>query len=186
MKITLGPTNCLYPMPVVLLGANVNGKSNYMTIAWDGIVDFNFISVSITKTRYTYAGIKENNTFSINIPSLHMLVETDYCGTVSGKNVDKSKLFQNFYGKLETAPMIEQCPINMECRLVRIIDGLPTHEVFIGEIVETYCDEEYRTNDKLDWQKMQPILYIGTNTSYWTLGKRLGEIGSEGRKLKRS
>ena len=184
MKATLGTENCLFPMPTVLVGANVNGKPNYMAVAWCGVMDSNFISVSIGRTRHTHAGIKENKTFSVNIPSFEMLKETDYCGIVSGKDVDKAALFENFYGKLKTAPMIQECPVNMECRLVQTVESLPAQEVFIGEIVGTYCDDKYLTKDVVDLAKIQPILFVGTDKCYWKLGARWGKIGSVGKELK--
>ena len=64
---------------------------------------------------------------------------------MSGKKTDKSSVFEVFYGDLENAPMIAECPINMECKLYDVYDT-PTHDLFIGEIVETYADESVLTN----------------------------------------
>ena len=144
-KINLGAKNCLFPSLTTLVGANVGGAPNYITIAYVGIMDHGSISLSMNKVHYTNAGIKENGTFSVNIPSVEMVIKTDYFGLVSGKRVDKAKLVQTFYGELETAPMIEQCPINMECRLRQTVD-FPKHDVFIGEIVATCCDESVLTD----------------------------------------
>jgi predicted dinucleotide-binding enzyme len=104
MKKKLGGINVLYPTPTVLVGAMVDGKPNYITIAHIGIVNHArpyLISLSMGKTHYTNAGIKENKAFSVNIPSENSVVETDYVGLVSGKKTDKSKLFEIFFGKLE-------------------------------------------------------------------------------------
>lgn len=83
-------------MPTTLVGANVKGKPNYITIAHVGIMDLSSISLGMAKIHYTNVGIKENKTFSVNIPSVGMVKKTDYCGLVSGKRVDKSRLFENF------------------------------------------------------------------------------------------
>lgn len=182
MKIKLGAKNCLYPMPTTLAGANVNGKPNYITIAHVGIMDFGSISLSMNKVHYTNAGIKENGTFSVNIPSVEMVKETDYCGLVSGKNVEKSPLFENFYGKLGTAPMIKECPINMECRLIQIVD-FPKYDVFVGEIIETYCDEQYLADGVVNFAKVQPILFVMNDRSYWKLGERFAKAWSIGKEL---
>lgn len=131
MKEELGIKNCLYPMPVTLVGAEVAGKANFITMAHVGIMDLNSISMGMAKFHHTNGGIKENGTFGVSIPSVGMVQVTDYCGLVSGKKVDKSKLFDVFYGKLKTAPMIRECPINMECRLIQTVD-FPKHDVFIG------------------------------------------------------
>lgn len=183
MKITLGAKNCLYPMPTTIVGANVNGGPNYITIAHVGIMDSGTISLGMNKTHHTNAGIKENGTFSVNIPSVAMVKETDYCGLVSGKTVDKANLFSNFYGKLETAPMIKECPINMECKLIQTVD-LPRHDIFIGEIIETYCEDKYMTDSVVDFAKVQPILFTMNDTGYWKLGERFARAWSIGKNFR--
>ena len=129
------------PMPVVLVGTQVTGKANFMTVGWCSRANANppIISCGINKVHFTPEGIRENRTFSVNIPSLSLLEKTDYCGLVSGANTDKSKVFEVFYGTLKTAPMISECPLTMECRLVQAID-LPTNTLFIGEIVGAFAD----------------------------------------------
>lgn len=184
MKIQVGARNCLLcPMPVTLVGANVNGKPNYNTIAYVGIITHNSISVGMSKRHYTNAGIKENKTFSVNIPSVEMVKETDYCGIVSGKDVDKSNLFETFYGDLKTAPMITECPVNIECRLVRTLD-FPEADVFIGEIVETHVNEQCMQDNAVDFSKVQPILFVTEERNYWKLGDRFAEAWKIGEELK--
>jgi flavin reductase (DIM6/NTAB) family NADH-FMN oxidoreductase RutF len=181
MKVKLGAKNCLYPTPTTIVGANVNGKPNYITIAHVGIMDHGTISISMNKSHYTNSGIKENNNFSVNIPSVEMVKETDYCGIVSGKSKDKSGIFACFYGNLKTAPMIKRCPINMECRLIKTVD-FPKHDVFVGEIVETYCEDNVITNDIVDLAKVRPILFAMYNRGYWDIGElfaKAWEIGNE-------
>ncbi len=184
MKTTIGPKNCLYPMPVAIVGANVGGKANYLTIAHVGILDFGTVSLSLGKVHYTNPGIKENETFSINIPSSDMVEVVDYCGLVSGQEVDKAELFTTFYGNLETAPMIEECPISMECRLMQTLDR-PRHDVFIGEIIQTYCDPKCFTEGVLDYEKVDPLLFIMFDTSYWKLGGRFARAWRIGRNFQK-
>lgn len=175
MKIPFGDRKkSLCPMPITLIGANVHGKPNFATVAYVGIVTRDTISAGMGKQHYTNIGIKENNTFSVNIPSVEMVQKTDYCGMVSGENIDKSQVFGTFYGELKTAPMIEECPVNMECRLVQTLD-FPAGDCFIGEIVQTYVSDEYLTNDKVDFAKVQPILFFTTERKYWKLGERFAE-----------
>ena len=102
MKVELGAKNCLYPLPTTLVGALVNGKPNYVTIAHVGIMDLESVSLGMNKRHYTNAGVKINKTFSINIPSTTMIKETDHCGLVSGKDMNKADMFKTFYGKLKT------------------------------------------------------------------------------------
>jgi flavin reductase (DIM6/NTAB) family NADH-FMN oxidoreductase RutF len=183
MKIRLGAKNCLYPMPTTLVGANVNGKPNFITIAHVGIMDLGSISVGMAKVHYTNVGIKENGTFSVNIPSIELVKETDYCGIISGKNADKASLFEIFFGGLKTAPMIRQCPINMECKLIKTVD-FQKHDVFVGEIVETHCDEHILTDGVVDFSKVHPILFAMNDRSYWKLGERFAKAWNIGKELK--
>ena len=143
-KIPIGPY--LYPMTVVLIGANVNGKANFMPIAWTCIVDNKppSILISASKTHYTNKGIIKNDSFSVNTPSEEMIIKTDYCGLKSGKEIDKSDIFDIFYGELKTAPLIMEAPLNLECKLDKHIE-YKTHDIFIGEIVQAYAEEEYLT-----------------------------------------
>lgn len=183
VKAEIGARNCLYPMPTTLVGALVEGKPNYITIAHVGIMDPGSVSLGMNKMHFTNVGIRTNGTFSVNVPSVKMVEETDYCGLVSGKNLDKAGLFKTFFGKLRTAPMIEECPINMECRLTRTID-FPSHDIFIGEVIETYCDEGVLTDGIVDLAKVDPILFAMNDRSYWKLGGRFAKAWSIGNKLK--
>ncbi len=180
MKKSIGAENCLYPSPSVIVGADIKGKANYITIAWIGILGHKIIGMSMNKSHYTNQGIKENKTFSVNIPSVKMLKETDYIGMVSGKISDKSKLFKNFYGSLKNAPMIDECAINMECELTQVLD-IKSHEIFIGNIVETYCDDKFMTNGKVDLVKVQPFFFSMLEPAYWSLGERIGKPWSIGK-----
>lgn len=148
-------------------------------------MDLGSVSLGMSKTHYTNKGIKENKTFSINLPSEAMVEKTDYCGLVSGKDVNKATIFRTFYGKLITAPMIEECPINMECELVRTVD-FPKHDIFIGKIIDTYCDDSILENGVVDYAKVKPILFVMSERNYWRLGERLAKAWDIGNKLKSS
>lgn len=185
MKVELGARNCLYPLPTVLVGALVNGKPNYLAIAHVGIMDLGSVSWGMNKTHYTNIGIKANKTFSINIPSTKLVKETDYCGLVSGKDTDKAGLFKTFYGKLKTVPLIEECAVNMECELLQTVD-FPQHDIFIGKIVETHCDESVLTGGVVDLEKLQPILFAMNDRSYYRLGERFARAWSIGKGFKRN
>ena len=79
------------------------------------------MAIVLGNHHHTNIGIKENNAFSLCLPSEDMVVVTDYCGIKSGKKTDKSKLFDLFYGELKAAPMIETCPLSVECKLVNVV-----------------------------------------------------------------
>jgi len=184
-KIEIGAKTFLYPMPTTLVGANVDGKPNYLVIACCGIMNHNppIISVALNKRHYTNGGIKENSTYSVNIPSVDMVIITDYYGLFSGNKVDKSQLFETFYGKLRTAPMIRECPINLECKLLQTLE-FDMNEAFIGEIVEAYAEEQYLTNNIPDIQKINPIVFAMQANTYWQVGEHVARAWDIGKELK--
>jgi flavin reductase (DIM6/NTAB) family NADH-FMN oxidoreductase RutF len=187
-KVALGPRPLVYPMPSLLVGASVDGKANFMAVAWGGIACSKppMVSVALQHHRYTYKGIKEKGTFSVNIPSQDQVTETDYCGIVSGVKADKNTVcsFKVFYGKLETAPMIEQCPLNLECRVVHILD-LGSHALIIGEVAETYVNQDCLTEGEPDVTKIKPFIYSeGTQAQYYAFGEILAPAFEVGSKLK--
>jgi flavin reductase (DIM6/NTAB) family NADH-FMN oxidoreductase RutF len=187
VKKTLDGINVLYPTPTTIVGAIVEGKPNFNTIAHIGIVNHArpyLISLSMAKPHYTNAGIKANRAFSVNIPSEDLVVETDYVGIVSGKKKDKSGIFEVFYGHLEKAPMITECPINMACKLYDVYDT-PTHDLFIGEIVETFADESVLKDGKVDLARVKPLLFDMSSIKYWSIGKPVAGCWNIGKQLKK-
>jgi len=173
----MGPTTQVYPTPALLVGANVDGKPNFMTAAWGGVANSEppMISVAIRPGRYTHKGVNQNLTFSVNIASADLLKETDYCGIRSGSKVNKAEVcqFKVFYGKLGNAPLIEQCPVNLECRVVHTLD-LGSHSLFIGRVEETHISETCLTDGKPDIDKIAPFLFVvEPSRQYRAVGKVL-------------
>ncbi len=189
MKIQLGKLPYVYPIPITLVGANVHGKPNFEVIGDMGLMGINpaLVIISSHRDHYTNTGILENNTFSINFPTVSMLTKTDYCGTVSGRDVDKSTLFEIFYGETGTAPMIIECPVSMECRVVKEF-SIQHRQMFLGEVVQCFASEEFvreKNGEKAlaDLTRLGPILYALDNR-YYRIGEIIGEGYREAEKLK--
>ena len=184
-KINLGATIPSYPMPVSLVGTHVDGKPNFMTVAWFTMACYKppRIAIVLAKGHYTNPGIKENKAFSVCLPSEDMVEVTDYCGIVSGKKRDKSKIFDLFYGEQKTAPMIKDCPLNVECKLVDMVES-EADEIFIGEIIGTYTEERFLSEGKLDFKKMKPLILSQPDTSYWRLKEPFAKAWNIGKKYK--
>jgi len=166
------------PFPTVLVGADVNGRSNYVTVGACGVVSLQpVLYISLKSTHYTTIGVKENGYFSVNIPSAGMVQKTDYCGVVSGKTADKSKVFTAFYDELGRAPMIKECSMNMLCKVIKSMP-IFDFDMFFGEIVAVYATDECLTNGALDSQKVNPIIMMGSN--YFDLGQVIGSLFKDG------
>lgn len=184
-KIKIGPSVVPYPMPVTLVGANVGGRANFLAVAWTARVNSEppLIGITLNKRHYTPGGIRENKTFSVNVPGVDLIEKTDYCGLVSGRNADKSGLFEVFYGELDTAPMIADCPICIECRLFDIVE-LPANLLILGEIVAAYTEEQFLTDGKPNIRKMNPFMLTMPGNDYLALGERVAEAWNVGKRLK--
>ena len=184
-KTKLGPQPLLWPHPTVLVGANVNDKPDFMAVAWAGIAGGTppMISVALRHSRHTLKGVRQNMTFSVNVPSADIVKETDYCGIVSGAEADKVKdcRFKVFYGALNSAPLIEQCPVNLECEVAHILD-LGSHSLVIGKIVETHISEDCLTNGKPDIDKIKPFSFA--SGKYRAIGEVIADAFSIGKELK--
>lgn len=183
-KVRIGNNIAPYPMPVTLVGALSNGTPNFMAVSWITRVNNNppLIAVAINRTHITHHAIKENETFSINIPGEELMLKTDYCGIKSGNKVDKSKLFDVFYGELETAPMIKNCAINIECALVDTI-AYETNELFVGQIIQAFSEDKYLTDGKPDPAKIRQFTLTMPDNTYRSMGEPIGKAWKSGLEL---
>jgi flavin reductase (DIM6/NTAB) family NADH-FMN oxidoreductase RutF len=161
-KKTFGPQPMVWPHPTVLVGAVTDGRPDFAAVAWTGVAASNPASVTIALQphRWSLKGIYQNRTFSLNVPSVDQVKEADYCGLVSGKDTDKVKdcKFKVFYGNLKTAPLIDQCPINLECEVSHILN-LGSHHLVVGKVIETYISEDCLTEGRPDIDKIKPFSF---------------------------
>jgi len=178
LKNIIDPEAFIGTVPSVLVSCGNMENSNILTIAWTGIINSEppLIYISIRPTRYSYSIIKGNKEFVINLPEEKLVWAIDFCGTKSGKNVDKFKQAKltKVASKMLKAPMIKECPVNIECK-VKNIEELGSHHMFIGEIVNINVDEEYIISDKIDINKLNTVTYCGKH--YYIAGKKIGDRG---------
>lgn len=179
------PGNMLYPLPVVMVSmADTNGKSNIITLAWVGTVCTNppMVSISVRPERYSHAILKETGEFVINLTTKELAYATDYCGVKSGRDVDKFKEMKltPIPSSQLKAPMIEESPVNIECR-VREILQLGSHDMFLADVLAVHADEKYMDEqNKFHLERSEPIIY--SHGSYLTCGEALGTFGYSVRK----
>ncbi len=175
------------PRPALLVGANVDGKANFMAVGGGGVANAEppMIAVLIRHHCHTLKGVLQNLTFSVNTPSVDLVREVDFCGITSGAKVDKVKVckFRVFYGNLKTAPLIEQCPVNLECRVMHILN-LGSHSFIIGEVKGTYVSDDCLTDGKPDVRKIKPIVFNLESSEYYAFGEVIAKSHSIGSELK--
>ena len=174
-----------YPMPMVVVGAMVEGRANFMAVGWVTRVNFKppMIAVALGKSHYTNRGIHDAGAFSVNVPGADLLEKVDYCGLVSGRDEEKGSLFTVISGDGTGAPMIGECPVSMECRVAQVVD-LATNELFIGEIVGAYAEADCLTEGKPDIGKIRPFTLTMPDNRYWFVGREAGKAWGAGKKVR--
>jgi flavin reductase (DIM6/NTAB) family NADH-FMN oxidoreductase RutF len=182
-KVKIG-SNVFLPMPVVLVGAIVEGKANFMAAGWVTRANYEppLVAVCLDADHHTSKGIEENGTFSLCFPARDLAAKTDYCGLVSGKDKDKSGLFTVFYGETGSAPMVAECPFCVECRLTKTVE-LSGDNVYIGEMVAVYAEDDMLVQNAPDAKKMDLIFLTMPDNKYWVLGDEVGDAYSIGESL---
>lgn len=170
----------LLPVPVVLVSTAAEGyRPNMITIAWTGIVNSDppMVYVSVRPSRHSYEMIRKSGEFVINIPSAEQAEVVDFCGIVSGRDTDKftETGLTPVSGARVRAPLIKEFPVNLECRVVERV-ALPTHDVFIGEVVAVQVNEEV-LNEKgqPDMEKIKP--YAFCLQQYRVVREKIGGYG---------
>lgn len=173
-KKNLGNLLALYPKPMTVVGAEVEGKVNWLVVGHTGVIGHDRILVSMSKSHHTNQGIKQSKRLSVNLVNHEILPKADYVGSVSGATVDKSEVFAYHIGEHGT-PVIDASPLTMECEVVDIYetDGFDN---FICAIVNTYAASDVLDSDgKLDYTKLKPVLFEFPTYSYLTTGEIIGK-----------
>ncbi len=179
----------VYPLPAVMVSvADKTGKSNIITIAWTGTVCTNppYAYISVRPERYSYDLIRGSGEFVINLTTEKLVKVTDWCGVRSGRDFDKFKETGLTPGKaknLQYAPVIEEAPVNIECRVTEIKE-LGSHHMFLAEVVGVQIDPEYmEESGRFALNETGLIAY--SHGEYYTLGKKLGSFGFSVKKRKK-
>ena len=174
------PGNMLNPVPAVMVSVtDKEGKSNIITVAWAGTVCTNppMVSISVRPSRYSYQILEETGEFVINLTNESLVKACDYCGVVSGRDVDK-------FAKTGLTPIpiehvhamgIDESPVNMECKITEKRE-LGSHTMFIAEVVGVTVDDRYMDETgKFHINESGLVMY--SHGEYFALGKKLGKFG---------
>ncbi len=151
--------------PLVL----VTVERNIMTAAAFHFYSFKppSVMVGIMPERFTYELISQVGEFGINIPTTEQLDLARMCGSISGRNnVDKYAWagVTPRQGVVIHSPLIEECPLNLECVVVHRIDHPGTHCWFVGEIKAVHLAEDYTKDCALmywsrEYRRVGEIVY---------------------------
>ena len=185
MQKEIGKNAFVYPMPLVLVGTKLGDKVNFMAVGWVTRVNNQppLFAIAINKGHLTNEIIRVSGEFSINGVNVLQKDIADYCGMNSGRKVDKSGLFETAYGDLKNAPLIVNAPYSLTCKLTQTVE-LPTNTLFIGEVINAYCQEDCITDGKPDLAKIDQLIFTMPDLKYYSCGPAIGKAWSDGAKYK--
>ena len=183
------PGNMVYPLPAVMVStADTKGNDNIITVAWTGTVCTNpaMLYISVRPERYSYHLLRESGEFVVNLTTEKLAKATDWCGVRSGRDYDKWKEMHLTRGeakKLQYAPIIQESPVNIECKVTEVHE-LGSHHMFLARVKAVQVDESYMNETgKFELNDTQLLAY--SHGEYYTLGKKLGTFGYSVRKKKK-
>ena len=176
------------PLPPVMVTCSDGERDNIITIAWTGIV--NTVPpktyISVRPSRFSYEMIKKSGEFAINLTPTALIKSADYCGIYTGAKVDKFEKcgFHKTAASQIGAPLIEECPLALECRVTDIIP-LGSHHMFLADIVAVDVDESLLDKDgKLHLERAGLAAFA--HGEYFALGGKVGNFGFSVKKKKKN
>ncbi len=177
-KMKIPPTTAVVPCPAVLLSVGEGPKANIITLSWvaNDCSKPPTVVVGVRPERYSYVILKEQQDFVINIPTTDQFQATVLCGTKSGRDINKFEatgLTAIPSSDKISSYLIEECPINIECKKTQLLE-LGFHHLFFGEVVNVNIDDNILNNQgRLDVSKAKLFTYNPIAGEYWTLGSKL-------------
>ena len=180
-KQTWKAGNMIYPLPAVMVSCgDKEGNTNIITIGWTGTICTNpaMLYISIRPERYSYHMLRESEEFVVNLTTEELAYATDWCGVKSGRDFDKwkeMKLTPVKAEKLEYAPMIGECPVNIECKVVEVKE-LGSHAMFLAEVVSVQVDDAYM-DETGKFHLNNTGLMTYSHGAYKELGADIGTFG---------
>ena len=181
MKQDWKPGTMIYPLPALLVSCgSTEEEYNIITVAWAGTICTNpaMCYISVRPERHSYPILKRNMEFVINLTTKEMAFATDWCGVRSGKDYNKFEEMKLTPGKAKivNAPIIEESPLCIECRVKEII-SLGSHDMFIADVVNVKADDKYLNGEtgKFELSQANPLGYV--HGGYFELGPKIGKFG---------
>lgn len=185
MRKNFGSKSYLYPMPVLIIGSyNEDGTPNAMNAAWGCIADSDRIGIYVSAAHKTMENILKRKAFTVSMAVESQVKAADFVGIVSGNSApDKMKNtgWQTIPSEFVDAPLFQELPMSLECELVSFDTA---SELLIGKIVNVCAEEDILTDGKIDPMKLKPITYDPVHHAYLSLGAKVGNAFSDGKKLK--
>ena len=188
MKKDLGVKPYVFPMPVLMIATyDEEEKVDVMNMAWGGICDDNMVALNISEDHQTADNIKKRMAFTLSIADIDHLAESDYFGTVSGRNVE-DKFERTGMHAIKSArvdaPIILDYPLTLECKVVELEHTVNGGFRVLGEILNVMADSKVLDeNGNVDPTKLNVFVFDQFGNGYYKIGEKVGDAWKSGRKF---
>lgn len=177
-KVELEVGTWLFPLPVVVVSVGDMQNPNLVTLALVGTLCSRppMVGISVRTDRHSYRILADRGEFTVNIPRADQLHLADFCGTRSGRDVNKFSALglTPVAGSRVAAPLVAEFPVNLECRVEQRVP-LGSHELFVGRVLAVRADPDVVVEGLIDPARVAPPVYA--LEGYYALGPLLGEYG---------
>ena len=185
-RTQMGAKIYVTPQPALMIGTyDENGNPDVMMAAWGGQCGGNQVCFSLSPHRTT-TNLRANKEFTLSYATAATVVESDYFGIVSANKVPDKVAHAGFTvtkSQNINAPIINEYPLTMECRVVEIQERGTDGSCFvIGEVVNAIADPAILTNGKIDIKKLNPVVWDASSLNYFTLADSVGQAWNSGNK----
>ena len=177
----------VYPMPVLMVATyGEDEKVDVMAVAWGSICGMDKIALYLAKDRKTLKNINARKAFTVSLADESHLKEIDFLGTASGNTTpDKFERtgLHAVKSKNVDAPIVEEFPVTMECKLEEVRDCFGEMQV-VGTIVNVLAEE--KTLDeagKVNAEKINAVIFDQFRNTYYTSGKEVAKAWRVGAEL---
>lgn len=181
-RINFGAKPLMYPQPVLIIGTyDENGNPNAMNAAWGITTDFKEITISLSEHKTT-DNLRARKAFTVSMATEEQVVPCDYVGIESGNKVPDKFARAGFHAtksEFVDAPLIDELPLALECKVKSFIDG-----ILVGEIINVSADESVITGGEVDITKVKPISFDPFGNAYYGVGAKVGNAFKDGGALK--
>ena len=186
-KKTLGPGITFFPQPATwIVSVDNAGTIDVMTASWVALVSKTppTIALSLHHGRQSYANIQQSGAFTVNVIPASQVVAGDYCGLVSGRDVDKLAAadLTPIAALHIVAPILAESPLNLECRVTNEV-VIGDYRLILGEVLEIHIAAAACRDSGFDAAVIDPLVYLGGLREYWRLGEKVGTAYSIGKVL---
>ncbi len=177
MKKQMKGTTAIVPCPVILLSVKGKERPNIITLSWVANVcsEPPSVAIGIRPNRFSHGLVKDAGEFVLNVPGKNLFDAMKFCGSKSGRDYDKfseMKLTAVQASKVD-APMIDECPINIECKTSHVIN-VGVHDLFVAEVLAVHIDEAVLDEKgRFDTSKVDLFVYIPLNGQYWSVDSNI-------------